>query len=164
MKHQPTAYLVVNYAGISVQIVLMKGLGRPVIIQTSLITMHSNQKPMLRILLPIKIRIQTQLFRQRYSESDLHVIIISDLWQPCCCCLPCNHCSNRHGLLKKFWPFLVIGCVLRTAGSSFMWNYADPLTSLELLNYYITLAMSSSRFAYYAIPRNGTTNDCIFHI
>mgnify|MGYP001406764125 CR=1 FL=1 len=22
-----------------------------------------------------------------------------------CCCLPCNHCSNGHGLLKKFWPF-----------------------------------------------------------
>ena len=39
-----------------------------------------------------------------------------------------------HGLLKKFWP-LVLGCVLRTAGSSIIWNYADPLTSLELLNY-----------------------------
>ena len=25
-----------------------------------------------------------------------------------------------HGLLKKFWPFLVLGCVLRTAGSSFI--------------------------------------------
>ena len=23
----------------------------------------------------------------------------------CCCCLQCNHCSNGHGLLKKFWPF-----------------------------------------------------------
>ena len=23
----------------------------------------------------------------------------------CCCCLPCNHCSNGHGLLRKFWPF-----------------------------------------------------------
>ena len=41
-----------------------------------------------------------------------------------------------HGLLKKFWPcFLVLGCVLRTAGNSIIWNYADPLTSLELLNY-----------------------------
>ena len=50
-----------------------------------------------------------------------------------------------HGLLKKFWP-LVLGCVLRTAGSSIIWNYADPLTSLELLNYYLTLAMSSGRF------------------
>ena len=47
-----------------------------------------------------------------------------------------------HGLLKKFWP-LVLGCVLRTAVSSIIWNYADPLTSLELLNYYLTLAMSS---------------------
>ena len=39
-----------------------------------------------------------------------------------------------HGLLKKFWP-MVIGCVLRTAGSSIILNYADPLTSLELYNY-----------------------------
>ena len=44
-----------------------------------------------------------------------------------------------HGLLKKFWP-LILGCVLRTAGSSIIWNYADPLTSLELLNCYLTLA------------------------
>ena len=52
----------------------------------------------------------------------------------CCCCLPCNHCSNRHGLLEKFWP-LVIGCVLRTVGSFFHLKlYADPITSLELLN------------------------------
>ena len=39
-----------------------------------------------------------------------------------------------------------------------MRNYADPLTSLELLNYYLTLAMSSGR---YAIQRNHTTNDSI---
>ena len=45
-----------------------------------------------------------------------------------------------------------------------MWNYADPLTSLELLNYYLTLAMSSGRFAYYVIQRNDTTNDSIFHM
>ena len=30
-------------------------------------------------------------------------------------------------------------------GRSIIWNYADPLTSLELLNYYLTLAMSSGR-------------------
>ena len=41
---------------------------------------------------------------------------------------------------------LVLGCVQRTAGNSIIWNYADPLTSLELLNYYLTLAMSSGRF------------------
>ena len=28
-----------------------------------------------------------------------------------------------HGLLMKFWPFMVIGCVLRTAGSSFMYMH-----------------------------------------
>ena len=33
----------------------------------------------------------------------------------------------EHGLLKKFWP-LVKACVLGTAGSSFIWNYTDPLT------------------------------------
>ena len=32
---------------------------------------------------------------------------------------------------------MVLGCVLFTAG-----NYAGSLTSLELLNYYLTLAMS----------------------
>ena len=45
-----------------------------------------------------------------------------------------------------------------------MWNYADPLTSLELLNYYLTLAMSSGRFAYYVIQRNDTTNDSIYFL
>ena len=35
-----------------------------------------------------------------------------------------------HGLLKKFWP-LILGCVL--------------CTSLELLNYYLTLAIRSGR-------------------
>ena len=40
-----------------------------------------------------------------------------------------------HGLLEKFWP-MVIGCVLRTAGSSIIFNFVDPHTSLELLNYY----------------------------
>ena len=56
-----------------------------------------------------------------------------------------NHVTNvaiEHGLLKKFWC-LVKGCVIHTAGTSFLiWNYADPLTSLELISYYLTLAMS----------------------
>ena len=38
------------------------------------------------------------------------------------------------------WP-MVIGCILRTAGSFIIWNYADPLTSLELPNCYLTLAL-----------------------
>ena len=56
-----------------------------------------------------------------------------------------NHVTTvaiGHRVLKKFWP-MVLGCVLRTAGSSIIQNYADPLTSLELLNIYLTLAMSS---------------------
>ena len=48
-----------------------------------------------------------------------------------------------NGLLKKFWS-MMIGCVLRTAGSSIIWNYADPLTSIEQLICYLTLAMSST--------------------
>ena len=63
-------------------------------------------------------------------------------YMPCCCCLPCNHCSN----CWRNFGLLVLGCVLRTAGNSIIWNYADPLTSLELLNYYLTLAMRSGRF------------------
>ena len=47
-----------------------------------------------------------------------------------------------HVFLKKFW-LMVKGCVLRTAGIAIIWNYADPLTSLELLNFYLILAMSS---------------------
>ena len=40
----------------------------------------------------------------------------------CSYCLPCNHIvAIGHGLLKKFWP-MVIGCVLRTAGSFIIWN------------------------------------------
>ena len=45
-----------------------------------------------------------------------------------------------HRMLKKFLP-MVIGCVLRTARSSIILNYEDPLNSLELLNYYLILAM-----------------------
>ena len=54
---------------------------------------------------------------------------------------------------------MVIGYVLRTIGS-FIWNYADSLTSLELLN------RSSNEWwpgsAYYVIHRNYTTNNGIF--
>ena len=42
------------------------------------------------------------------------------------------------GWWRNFGLFLVVDCVLRTAGSPFIWNYADPLTSLELLNYIIS--------------------------
>ena len=43
-------------------------------------------------------------------------------------------------------------------------NYADPLTSLELLNNYLALAMSSGRFAHYVIQRNDITNDSNIHV
>ena len=58
----------------------------------------------------------------------------------CCCCLPCNHCSIWTWVVKEIFAFLVVGCVLRTAGRFFIWNYAGPLTLLKLLNYYLTLA------------------------
>ena len=39
-----------------------------------------------------------------------------------------------HGLKRKFW-LMVIGCILRIAGSSIIGNFKDPLPSIELLNY-----------------------------
>ena len=39
----------------------------------------------------------------------------------------------------------VIGCDLRTAGSSIILNFEDTLTSLELLNYYITPNMGGCK-------------------
>ena len=49
--------------------------------------------------------------------------------------LQCNHCSNcsncsNMGCWRHF-GLLVLGCVLRTAGNSIIWYYADPLTSLN---------------------------------
>ena len=48
----------------------------------------------------------------------------------CClpCCLPCNHCSNWTWVVGRNFGLLVLGYVLRTAGNSIIWNYADPLT------------------------------------
>ena len=40
---------------------------------------------------------------------------------------------------------------LRAAGSAIIWNYADLLTSLELLNDYLTLAMSTSSGGFVAV-------------
>ena len=53
---------------------------------------------------------------------------------------------------------MAICCVLRTTSS-----FSDSLTFLELLYYYLSLAMIPG-FAYYVIQRNGTTNDSIFHL
>ena len=39
-----------------------------------------------------------------------------------CCCLPCNHCSNWTWIVEEILAFLVSGCVLLTAGSSFNVN------------------------------------------
>ena len=55
-----------------------------------------------------------------------------------------------HGLLKKLW-YIVIGCVLLTTGRLIIWNYADPLTSLELLNYNLTVMSIVAGFAYYVV-------------
>ena len=40
---------------------------------------------------------------------------------------------------------MIIGCIQRNAGSSFLKN-ADPFTSFEKINLYLTLAMKSGRF------------------
>ena len=78
----------------------------------------------------------------------------------CCCCLPCNHCSIWTWVVEEILAY-GIDCVLWTAGSYLIYNYAFPLASLELFNYYLTLAMSSDRFAYYIIQRNDTTIESI---
>jgi len=44
-----------------------------------------------------------------------------------------------HGVVEEILAF---GTWLRTAGSSIIWNYADPLTSLELLNYYLNTTIN----------------------
>ena len=68
-------------------------------------------------------------------------------------------------LLKKFW-LVVVDCFLRNAGSSLIWNYADPLTALELLHYYPTL-VRSALFAFMVFSGKKTlvwSKSCIFLI
>ena len=75
-----------------------------------------------------------------------------------------NHCSKWTWVVKVI---LAYGNRLRSTHCrefDLIRHYADPLTLLELLNYYLTLAISSGRFAYYVIQSNDTTNDSIFHI
>ena len=79
---------------------------------------------------------------QMWYWNTLHILITNAILVLLCCCYPCNHCSKL--VVEEMLVFL--GLVLRTAGRSFKWNYADPLTSLELLNYCLPLAMSSGRF------------------
>ena len=51
---------------------------------------------------------------------------------------------------------MVKGCDLRTAGSFNIWNYANLLTSLALINYYLTLAMSSEKYIINRLPDKRT--------
>ena len=60
------------------------------------------------------------------------------------CCLPCNHCSIRTWVVEEILAFLVVGYVLSTAGSYLYETMQTRLPQLELLNYYLTLAMSSA--------------------
>ena len=86
----------------------------------------------------IRMKSPVALFRPPSSFLSLSSLLGSYITKlsKCCCCLPCNHCSKSTWVV---WA-LVIGWVLR----SIIWNYAIPLTSLELCNYYLTLAMSKS--------------------
>ena len=74
----------------------------------------------------------------------------------CYRCLPCNHCSNRAWVVKEILAF---GNRLRSTHCRRFplfetMQSADPLTSLELFNYYITLAMSSGRICIWTIQLN----------
>ena len=58
-----------------------------------------------------------------FQVGELTEIECVCVWKidSCCCCLPCNHCSNGHTwVVEESLAFLVIDCVLRTAGSSCM--------------------------------------------
>ena len=57
---------------------------------------------------------------------------------------------------------MVISSVLRTAGSSIIWNYADPLTSLELLNFYLTLSINGRRFCILGMSFNVSNDTILF--
>ena len=61
---------------------------------------------------------------------------VRQIWVLCCCCLPCNYCSNWTWVVEEILAFF--GTRLRSTHcrNSIIWNYADPLTSLELLNYF----------------------------
>ena len=93
-----------------------------------------------------------------------------------CCCFCLNHITIVAMDIvywKTFLPLLMgcvlytfspllMGCILCTVG-----NYADPLTELELFDYYLTLAMSCGQFCMLlvVVSSNVTpTNDSIFHM
>ena len=71
-----------------------------------------------------RISMTTKLFRWDWPTSQISAFRYPAGY--CCCCL--TVVAIGHGLLKKFQP-MVVGCVLRNARCSLIWNYADPLTS-----------------------------------
>ena len=75
----------------------------------------------------------------------------------CCCSLSCHHWCNLTRLLKKFWP---LGNRLRSTHYReflYMKLCRPALTSLELLNYYLTLAMSSLHIMSFIVMTPSTT-------
>ena len=80
------------------------------------------------------------------------------------CCWPCNHYSNWTWVVQEILAFMVIGCVLRTAGISLIWKLCRPIYFTRTTQLLPHLAMSSGRFAYFVIQLNDTTNDNIFHM
>ena len=63
-------------------------------------------------------------FASPSSQSKIQVL-------PRCCCLLCDHCSNWTWVGEETLAY-GISCVLHTARSSLIRNYADPLISLDL--------------------------------
>ena len=69
--------------------------------------------------------------------SDYLFVLLSIYLSECCFCLPCNQAivAIGYGLSKKCW-LLVLGCVLRTAGSIFVHLsvYLSPYLSIVSLH------------------------------
>ena len=80
-----------------------------------------------------------QILHILLQRHHLQTIYISN-----CCCLPCNHHMKWILGVKEIYTFVNR---LWSTHCSF-WKYTDPLTSLELINFYLNLAMSNSRMKF----------------
>ena len=73
----------------------------------------------------------------------------------CCCCLPCNHCSNWTWVVEEIFVFCKR---LRSTPCRYLYwtaNFYSIITS--------PWPWVVAGFAYYVIQRNDTINDNIFH-
>ena len=70
--------------------------------------------------------------------------VLRDIDRYVCRCLPSNHCGHR---LLKFWPMVVMGCVLRTVGS-FLYIHMISIFRLTLFRGKYCMSKESCPFSY----------------